>query len=124
MNPPAPDAGTEDMDITTHAIMASEPYGGYSRMPKLLWTAPAGSGYEFTVGLLDGKVPTVKRFNLQADPKGSALHLPTAGQIGPVSAWDGADATWVTYLNLPTTKAGTTTPAVRVLLKVAATDIQ
>jgi hypothetical protein len=122
MSPPLPDAGPDDMaDISSNPILSSEAYGGYSRMPKLLWTAPVGSGYEFIVGLLASKGPEVMRFNLLSDRKGSTVQLPTtAGHVGPVSSWVGRDATWVTYLDMPA-KAGAA-PAVRVLLKVTSTE--
>lgn len=124
MSPPLPDAGPDDeADIASNPILSSEPYGGYSHMPKLLWTAPVGSGYEFTVGMLASKGPEVMRFNLLSDPKGSTLQLPTtASRVGPVSSWVGRDATWVTYMDMPA-KAGAG-PGARVLLKVTAAESQ
>jgi len=71
------------------------------------------------VGMLASNGPEVMRFDLLSDPKGSTLHLPTtASRVGPVSAWVGRDATWVTYLDMPAAKAGAG-PGVRLLLKVA-----
>jgi hypothetical protein len=69
-------------------------------MPKLAWIAPAG--YEFTIGLAGPRGPQVMRFDFFADPKGRALYLPSmAGNTGPVSAWVGSDAVYVTYLDMP-----------------------
>jgi hypothetical protein len=120
MSPPLPDAGPDDRsDISSNPILSSEGYGGYSRMPKLLWAAPIDSGYEFTVGLLASKGPEVMRFDVLSDPRGSSVRLPTtASRVGPVSAWVGRDATWVTYLDMPA-KVGAA-PGLRRLLRVAA----
>jgi hypothetical protein len=122
MSPPLSDAGAGDKsDVSSNPILSSEGYGGYSRMPKLLWAAPVGSGYEFTVGMLSSKGPELMRFNLLSDPKGGPLRLPTsAGLVGPVSSWVGRDATWVTYLDMPANAgAGAGT---RLLLKVTPTE--
>jgi hypothetical protein len=79
--------------------MASALYGGYSNMPKLEWIAPAG--YEFTLGMARPQGPEVVRFDVFADPRGRALYLPSAsGNTGPVSAWVGSDAAYVTYLDI------------------------
>jgi hypothetical protein len=125
MSPPLPDAGADEQpEVTSRHIVASETYGGYSRMPKLLWSAPVGAGTEFTVGMLGSKGPEVMRFDLLADPKGGTLHLPSsAGNVGPVSSWVGPDATWVTYLDMPAAQTGSmaTTGSVRLLVKVTPT---
>jgi hypothetical protein len=69
-------------------------------MPKLGWIAPVG--YEFTIGLAGSRGPEVVRFDAFADPQGRALYLPSlAGNTGPVSAWVGNDAVYVTYLDMP-----------------------
>ena len=128
MNPlPPDDAGAEDLpDVTSKPVLSSEPYGGYSRMPKLLWVAPVGAGYEFVIGMLGSRGPEVMRFNMLADPKGSTLHLPTAaGRVGPVSSWVGTDDTWVTYLDMPRApdQVSTAPPgAVRRLVRISASE--
>ncbi len=118
MSPPPADAGFDEQpEVSSNPLLASERYGGYSRMPKLLWAAPIDTGFEFTVGMLGSKGPEVRGFNLFSDPKGKTLHLPSAaGKVGPVSSWVGTDATWVTYLDMPDEVA--TTPATRFLVKV------
>lgn len=118
MTPPPADAGFDEQpEVSSNPLLASERYGGYSRMPKLLWAAPIDTGFEFTVGMLSSKGPVVMGFNLFSDPKGKTLRLPSAaGRVGPVSSWVGADATWVTYLDMPV--QARTAPATRLLVKV------
>lgn len=101
LTPPAPDAASGGADdVTVRAVLASASYGGYAQMPKIAWIAPIG--YEFTVGLARTGGPQVLRFDAFADPKGKGLYLPSAaGSTGPVSAWVGSDATYVTYLDMP-----------------------
>ena len=101
LSPAPPDSGPDAMDeLVTHPVLASAYYGGYSQMPKLAWIAPAG--YEFTIGLVGSRGPHVVRFDDFAEPKGRALYLPSlAGHTGPVSAWVGRDAVYVTYLDMP-----------------------
>jgi len=101
LTPPPPDAGSEPIDnVSTHQVLASALYGGYSSMPRLAWIAPAG--YEFTIGLARSRGLEVLRFDIFADPRGQALYLPSAsGNTGPASAWVGSDAVYVTYLDMP-----------------------
>ena len=97
---PPPDSGPDTRsNVTSSGVMASALYGGYANMPKLAWIAPAG--YEFTLGLARPQGTEVVRFDVFADPRGRALYLPSAsGNTGPVSAWVGSDAAYVTYLDL------------------------
>jgi hypothetical protein len=97
---PPPDSGPDTPgNVTTNPLLASALYGGYSNMPKLAWIAPAG--YEFTLGLTRSQGPEVVRFNDVADPRGRALYLPSvSGNTGPLSAWVGRDAAYVTYLDI------------------------
>jgi hypothetical protein len=97
---PPPDADPDTPgNVTTNPLLASALYGGYSNMPKLAWIAPAG--YEFTLGLARPQGPEVVRFDVVADPIGKALFLPSvSGNTGPVSAWVGSDAVYVTYLDI------------------------
>jgi hypothetical protein len=99
--PPPPDAGPDALyNVTILPVLASARWGGYSQMPKLAWIAPAG--YEFNIGLAGSRGPEVDRFNFFADPRGKTLYLPSgSGNTGPVSAWVGADAVYVTYLDMP-----------------------
>jgi hypothetical protein len=101
LTPPPPDAGSEPLNnVSTHQVIASALYGGYPQMPKLAWIAPAG--YEFTIGLARSRGLEVLRFDIFADPRGTALFLPSvSGNTGPVSAWVGSDAVYVTYLDMP-----------------------
>lgn len=101
LTPPPPDAGSEPLNnVSTHQVLASSLYGGYPSMPKLAWIAPAG--YEFTIGLARPRGLEVLRFDIFADPRGRALYLPSvSGNTGPVSAWVGSDAVYVTYLDMP-----------------------
>jgi hypothetical protein len=106
MTPPGPDAaeGTPD-NVTSKPVLSSESFGGYARMPKLAWVAPAG--YEFTIGLDRSKGPEVVRFNIFSDPRGEPLFLPSlSGHTGPVSTWVGPDLTYVTYLDFSGPSAG------------------
>ena len=100
LSAPPPDSGPDTpSNVTTAGVMASALYGGYSNMPKLEWIAPAG--YEFTLGLARPQGPEVVRFDVFADPRGMALYLPSvSGNTGPVSAWVGSDAAYVTYLDI------------------------
>jgi hypothetical protein len=101
LTPPPPDAGSDTLDnVTTHQVLASALYGGYPNMPKLAWIAPAG--FDFTLGLVRSRGPEILRFDVFADPMGKALYLPSlSGNTGPVSAWVGSDAVYVTYLDMP-----------------------
>jgi hypothetical protein len=100
MSPPGPDAEEGALDnVTSRPVISSESFGGYVRMPRLAWIAPAG--YEFTIGLDRAKGPEVVRFNIFSDPRGQPLFLPSqSGRTGPVSAWVGPDLTYVTYLDI------------------------
>ena len=102
---PPPDAGPDATDtVTSHLVLASAAYGGYANMPKLTWVAPAG--FDFTIGLVRSRGPEVVRFDVFADPMGRALYLPSvSGNTGPVSAWVGSDAVYVTYLDMPGSSA-------------------
>ena len=119
---PPPDAGPGSTDnVTIHPVLASASYGGYSQMPKLAWIAPAG--YEFTLGLAQSRGPQVVRFDFFADPRGKTLYLPSvSGNPGPVSAWVGTDAVYVTYLDMPGSStqpdAGVPAGSQRYLVKV------
>jgi hypothetical protein len=96
--PPDADPNTPG-NVTTNPLMESALLGGYSNMPKLAWIAPAG--FEFTLGLARPQGPEVVRFNDVADPRGRTLYLPSvSGNTGPVSAWVGSDAVYVTYLDI------------------------
>jgi hypothetical protein len=99
--PAPPDAGPDPIDdVVSRPVLASAYYGGYPQMPKLAWIAAAG--YDFTIGLVGSRGPQVTCFDDFADPKGRALYLPSvAGNTGPVSAWVGSDAVYVTYLDMP-----------------------
>jgi len=103
---PPPDAGSgTDEDVNMRPLLASASYGGYAQMPKLEWIAPAG--YDLTIGLARSDGPRVARFDSYADPMGKTLYLPsTAGNTGPVSAWVGADAVYLTYLDMPGPSTG------------------
>jgi hypothetical protein len=105
--PAPPDSSPDPIDdVVTHPVLASAYYGGYSQMPKLGWIAPVG--YEFTIGLAGSRGPEVVRFDDFADPQGRALYLPSlAGNTGPLSAWVGNDAVYVTYLDMPGSPART-----------------
>jgi hypothetical protein len=96
--PPDADPNTPG-NVTTNPLMESALFGGYANMPKLAWIAPAG--FEFTLGLARSQGPEVVRFNDVADPRGRTLYLPSvSGNTGPVSAWVGSDAVYVTYLDI------------------------
>ena len=99
--PPAPDAGPDAIDfVISRLVIASALLGGYPNMPELAWIAPAG--YDLTIGLAPSRGPEVVRFNFFGDPRGKALYLPSvSGHTGPVSAWVGSDAVYVTYLDMP-----------------------
>ena len=86
--------------MISRLVIASALLGGYPNMPELAWIAPAG--YDLTIGLAPSRGPEVVRFNFFGDPRGKALYLPSvSGHTGPVSAWVGSDAVYVTYLDMP-----------------------
>jgi hypothetical protein len=91
--PPGDDTGT----ITTHPIVLSAAsFGDPMQFPHIAWVAPAGN--DIAIGLDRTSGPYVVRFTYQAVPRGSSLVLRSAnGKTGPVSAWTGADYTYVTY---------------------------
>jgi hypothetical protein len=113
--PPGSDTGT----VTTHSIVLSAAsFGEPIQIPHLAWVAPAGN--DITIGLQRMSGPYVVRFTFQAVPHGSSLVLRSAsGNTGPVSAWTGADYTYVTYTD-QVPGAGGAVDVVRYFVKVDA----
>jgi hypothetical protein len=100
---PAQGAGS----VTTHhPALAAANFGDPINMPYPAWVASAGG--DVVIGLARKSGPQIVRFTYNAIPHGSDLTLrSTNGQTGPVDAWVGNDAAYVTYAD-QVTSAGAT----------------
>jgi hypothetical protein len=107
----------QNQQVNSRIVLAAADFGGYVRMPRVAWVASAGA--DITIGLERNQGPEVVRFDAFANPRGRSLHLPSKhGQTGPVAAWVGPDATYVTYLDqAPADKSA---PSERLLVTVTA----
>jgi hypothetical protein len=93
-DPSKPTSGT----VTTYLGLSKATFSDPISQPIPVWTASAGN--DITIGLWRAARPQVVRFTYYASQNGSALDLPSAnGHTGPVSAWVGPAAVYVTYVD-------------------------
>ena len=98
--------GTVD---TKDPVLSASTFGNPLNMPHPAWASPAAGG-DISFGLAHTAGIQVFRFAYNGIPHGSPLTLRSEkGQTGPVAAWVGPDAAYVTYADQ--TKSGT--PAVK-----------
>jgi hypothetical protein len=113
--PPANDPGQNGTVTTQHPVLPSALFGGPLGMPKPAWASWAGG--DVVIGLSRKSGPEVVRYTYNAVPHGSTLKLRSVnGNAGPVAAWVGADAVYVTYTDM--VKSGSTTTAKRYFMRI------
>ncbi len=101
---------------TRDPVLPAASFGGPLNMPRPVWVSSAGS--DVSIGLDRTAGPEVVRFTYDAVPHGATLVLPSAnGQTGPVSAWVGPDAVYVTYSD-QVKGSGSTTSVTRYFMRV------
>jgi hypothetical protein len=88
---------SQDGTVTTqHPVLPAAQFGGPIDMPKPAWASSAGG--DIVIGLSRKSGPEVVRYTYNAVPHGSTLKLRSVnGNAGPVAAWVGDDAVYVTY---------------------------
>ena len=102
--PPAPPA--VDGIVKTYSVLPSVLFGAPLNMPRPAWVTSAGG--DVVIGLERKAGPQVFRWTYNAIGHGSALTMRSVnGNTGPVSAWVGFDASYVTYTD-QVSSAGTT----------------
>jgi hypothetical protein len=103
--------------VTTHdPVLPAALFGGPLGMPHPAWVISAGG--DVSIGLDRTAGPEVVRFTYNAVPHGATLLLPSAnGQTGPVSAWVGPDAAYVTYSD-QVKGSGSATSVMRYFMRV------
>ncbi len=103
---PPPDLSSLTGSVTTYdPVLSASSFGDPLSMPHPAWVAPAGGG-DISIGLERNGGPQIFRYTYDAIPHGSPLTLRSEkGQTGPVAAWVGSDAAYVTYTDQ--TKSGT-----------------
>jgi hypothetical protein len=103
---PALDGGEQGGDVNTrHPVLPAAQYGDATNLPYPAWVSSAGawtsSAGDVVIGLVRKSGPEVVRFTYNNIPHGSTLRLRSVnGQAGPVAAWVGEDAVYVTYADL------------------------
>ena len=107
---PPLDPTTQTGSVTSYdPVLSASSFGGPLDMPSPAWASPAGGG-DISIGLTRTAGPQVFRFTYNAIPHGSPLTLRSEkGKTGPVAAWVGQDAVYVTYTDQ--TKATSSTPS-------------
>lgn len=81
---------------TQHPVMPDALFGDPLSMPKPAWVSRGGP--DVVIGLSRRSGHQVVRFQFDAVRRGSTLNLRSAsGNSGPIAAWVGDDATYVTY---------------------------
>ena len=106
LTPPPPDAGPDATDnVTSHSVLASaRPMAAIRACPSWAGSPRLGTSSPSGWQGRGGRGRTIRRLRR---PQGRALYLPSvSGNTGPVSAWVGNDAVYVTYLDMP----GSSTP--------------
>jgi hypothetical protein len=94
--PPA-NPGDPGMVTTKNPVLSASTFGDPLNMPSPAWASAAGAG-DVSIGLTRAAGPQVFRYTYDAIPHGSPLTLRSEkGQTGPVAAWVGPDAVYVTY---------------------------
>lgn len=103
---PKPDPNEAGTVNTHHPALSAAVYGDVLSLPTPAWVMPAGT--DVVLGLARRSGPEIVRFAYNNIPHGSKVTLRSAnGQAGPVAAWVGDDAAYVTYSDQVKT-AGTT----------------
>jgi hypothetical protein len=93
---PANDPGQDGSVTTQHPVLPAALFGDPLSMPKPAWVSSAGG--DVVIGLARKSGPEVVRYTYNAVPHGSTLKLRSVnGNAGPVAAWVGDDAVYVTY---------------------------
>jgi hypothetical protein len=88
-----------------HPALSAALYGDSLSLPTPAWVTSAGA--DIVIGLARKSGPEIVRFTYNNVPHGSKLTLrSTNGKAGPVAAWVGEDAAYVTYSDQ--VKAGST----------------
>lgn len=93
---PRPDGGGGGDVKTRHPVLPAAKYGSPMDLPYPAWVTSAGG--DVVIGLVRASGPEIVRFTYYNVPHGSTLTLRSAnGRSGPVAAWVGDDAVYVTY---------------------------
>jgi hypothetical protein len=119
---PAVDGGvSEGGDVNTrHPALPAAQYGDPMSLPYPAWVTSAGR--DVVIGLVRKSGPEVARFTYNNIPQGSTLRLRSVnGQAGPVAAWVGEDAVFITYSDL--VKSGGATLAKRYFMRIVSPAI-
>jgi hypothetical protein len=112
---PANDPGQDGSVTTQHPVLPAALFGDPLNMPKPAWVSSAGG--DVVIGLARRSGPEVVRYTYNAVPHGSTLKLRSVnGNAGPVAAWVGDDAVYVTYTDQ--VSSGGTTATKRYFMRV------
>jgi hypothetical protein len=100
---------------THHPTLPAAMYGDPLSLPPAAWVNSAGG--DVLIGLARRSGPEVVRFTYNNIPHGSTLPLRSVnGQAGPVAAWVGDDAVYVTYAD--EVKTGGTVSVKRYFMRI------
>jgi hypothetical protein len=102
---------TQDGTVTTYdPVLPAANFGDPLSIPRPAWVNSAGG--DVVIGLSRTAGPEVVRFTYNAVPHGATLPLRSEkGQTGPVAAWVGPSAVYVTYADQA--KGSGSTPSVK-----------
>jgi hypothetical protein len=112
--PPPPDVNANGT-VTTYPVLPAAVFGDPLSMPRPAWVTSAGG--DIVIGLARKSGPQVVRYTYNAVPHGSTLSLRSVnGDAGPVAAWVGDDAAYITYTD--SVKSGSTTSIRRYFMRI------